>query len=87
MRAKNALQNVTARANVLDWSSCMDFVDTNIFLRYLTQDQPVAAQKCFELFQRVKQKEIQLATSESVLAEVVYGTTQTLYNLELRSTL
>lgn len=50
----------------------MDFVDTNIFLRYLTQDQPAAAQKCFELFQRVERKELQLATSESVLAEVVY---------------
>lgn len=50
----------------------MDFVDSNIFLRYLTQDQPVAAQKCFELFQRVQRKEIQLTTSESVLAEVVY---------------
>lgn len=50
----------------------MEFVDTNIFLRYLTQDHPAAAQKCFELFQRVKRKEIQLTTSESVLAEVVY---------------
>jgi uncharacterized protein len=50
----------------------MDFVDANIFLRYLTKDSPSAAQKCFELFQRVQRKEIQLVTSESVLAEVVY---------------
>lgn len=50
----------------------MDFVDANIFLRYLTKDSPSAAQKCFELFQRVQHKEIQLVTSESVLAEVVY---------------
>ncbi len=50
----------------------MEFVDTNVFLRYLTQDHPAAAQKCFELFQRLKRIEIRLATSESVLAEVVY---------------
>lgn len=50
----------------------MEFVDTNIFLRYFTQDQHAQAQKCFELFQRVKRKEIQLTTSEAVLAEVVY---------------
>lgn len=50
----------------------MDFCDTNIFIRYLTRDHPVHAQRCFELFQRAKRKEIQLMTSEAVLAEVVY---------------
>ncbi len=50
----------------------MDFVDTNIFIRYLTKDQPIPAQKCFELFQRVARKQVQITTSEAVLAEVVY---------------
>ena len=50
----------------------MDFLDTNIFLRYLTKDDPAKAQKCYELFQRIKRKEIRTTTSEAVLAEVVY---------------
>ena len=50
----------------------MEFVDTNIFLRYLTKDHTAAAQKCFELFQRVARNETQLTTSESILAEVVF---------------
>jgi predicted nucleic acid-binding protein len=50
----------------------MDFLDTNVILRYLTRDDPVKAERCFELFQRVKRREVRLTTSESVLAEVVY---------------
>lgn len=50
----------------------MEFLDTNIILRYLTKDDQVKALRCFELFQQVKRKEIQLTTSEAVLAEVVY---------------
>jgi predicted nucleic acid-binding protein len=50
----------------------MDFLDTNVILRYLTRDDPVKAERCFELFQRLKRKEVKLVTSESVLAEVVY---------------
>ena len=50
----------------------MDFLDTNIFLRYFTKDDPLKAQKCYELFQQIKRKERRATTSESVLAEVVY---------------
>jgi uncharacterized protein len=50
----------------------VEFLDANIFLRYLTRDDPVKAERCYELFQRMKRKEIQVITSESVLAEVVY---------------
>jgi len=50
----------------------MCFVDTNIFLRYLTNDDPTKARKCFELFQKAKVSQINLTTSESVIAEVVY---------------
>lgn len=47
-------------------------MDANIILRYLTKDDPVKAQQCYELFQRAKRKDVRLVTSESVLAEVVY---------------
>jgi predicted nucleic acid-binding protein len=59
----------------------MEFLDTNVILRYLTKDDPAKAERCYELFQRVKRKEIRLVTSESVLAEVVYVlSSRTLYN-------
>ncbi len=48
------------------------FVDTNIFLRHLTGDDPAKAQQCLALFQRAKQNELTLTTSEAVVAEVVY---------------
>ena len=50
----------------------MQFVDANLFIRFLTRDDPEKAQACFELFQKAKRREILLTTSESVLAEVVY---------------
>lgn len=50
----------------------MQFVDTNIFLRYLTNDDPTKAKNCLELFQRAKANKVALTTSESVIAEVVY---------------
>ncbi len=60
----------------------MEFLDTNVILRYLTKDDPAKAERCFELFQRVKEKEIRLTTSESVLAEVIYVlSSRSLYNL------
>jgi predicted nucleic acid-binding protein len=61
----------------------MSFVDTNIFIRYLTRDDPVKAQACFELFQQAEANEISLTTTEAVIAEVVYVLSSTrLYNLE-----
>ena len=50
----------------------MEFLDANVFLRYLTRDDPVKAEHCYDLFQRLKSKAIRAFTSESVLAEVVY---------------
>jgi predicted nucleic acid-binding protein len=59
----------------------MEFLDANIILRYLTRDDPEKAERCFELFQQLKRKEIRLVTSESVLAEVVYVlSSRSLYN-------
>jgi len=48
------------------------FVDTNIFLRYLTRDDPKKAEACFRLLERAKNSEVTLTTSESVIAEVVF---------------
>ncbi len=50
----------------------MEFVDTNIFIRYLTKDDPREAQACFELFQKAQRRGVQLTTSEAIIAEVVY---------------
>lgn len=50
----------------------MQFVDTNIVLRYLTQDDPEKAERCRHLFEQAQKGEIELTTSESVIAEVVY---------------
>lgn len=35
----------------------MRFVDSNIFIRYLTNDDPAKARDAFDLFQRVKRGE------------------------------
>jgi uncharacterized protein len=50
----------------------MDFIDANIFLRYLTRDDPAKAPACFELFQKAKAGEVVLTTTEATLAEVVF---------------
>ncbi|OGM27709.1 hypothetical protein A3D00_00440 [Candidatus Woesebacteria bacterium RIFCSPHIGHO2_02_FULL_38_9] len=50
----------------------MQFVDTNIFIRFLTNDEPVKAKKCFELFEQARLGKIKLQTTETVIAEIVY---------------
>ncbi len=60
----------------------MFFVDTNIFIRYLTKDDPEKAAACYRLFEQAKQGEVEITTSESVLAEVVFIlSSKRLYNL------
>ncbi len=60
----------------------MMFLDTNILLRHLLQDDPEKAQRCFELLQQAEQGEIRLTTSESVIGELVYVlSSPRLYNL------
>jgi len=48
------------------------FLDTTIFLRYLTHDDEQKYQACLELFQRAEQNQVSLVTTETVIAEVVY---------------
>ena len=60
----------------------MIFVDANVFLRYLTGDDPVKAQACFEFFQRLKRGDEEATTSEAIVAEIVYVlSSPRLYNL------
>lgn len=59
----------------------MQFIDANVFVRYLTSDDPDKAKRCLDLFQRVKQNEITITTSESVIAEVVYVLSSKIYGL------
>ncbi|MCB0167498.1 MAG: PIN domain-containing protein [Anaerolineae bacterium] len=58
------------------------FVDTNIFLRHLTNDHPEKAKACFELFKKAARDEVSLVTADWVIAEVVYVmSSKTVYNL------
>lgn len=50
----------------------MQFIDTNIFIRHLTNDVPEKAQACLELFRKAQRGEVALTTTEAVIAEVVY---------------
>ena len=48
------------------------FVDTNVFLRYLTNDDPGKANRVESLLDRAAAGEVRLLTTEMVLAEVVW---------------
>ena len=48
------------------------FVDTNIFIRYLTNDDPVKADRVEKLLNEAAAGKVRLITAEMVLAEVVW---------------
>ena len=48
------------------------FIDTNIFLRYLTKDDPSKYERCREVFQKAIDGEIEMATSGIVIAELIW---------------
>ncbi|MDA8433181.1 MAG: PIN domain-containing protein [Nitrospiraceae bacterium] len=48
------------------------FVDTNIFLRYLTKDDPAKYERCRELFKKAVEGKVSLETSGMVVAELVW---------------
>ena len=48
------------------------FVDTNIFLRYLTKDDPAKYERCREIFKKAMEGELSLFTSEMVIAELIW---------------
>ncbi len=48
------------------------FVDTNIFLRYLTKDDPSKYERCREMFKKALGGEIAISTSGMVIAELIW---------------
>lgn len=56
------------------------FVDTNVFLRFLTNDDPVKAKRVETLFRQAIKGQIQLITSLLVMAEIVW-TLESFYHL------
>src|SRR5690242_16894638 len=57
------------------------FVDTNIFIRYLTQDEPRMAEAARALLKRVEGGELTIVISESIVVEAVQVlSSKNLYN-------
>ncbi len=50
----------------------MEYLDTNIILRYLLKDDPDKAARAYALLQEVEQGNRTVATTEAVIAEVIY---------------
>ena len=48
------------------------FLDTNIFLRHLANDDPVKSRACLALIQGIERGEVTAWTSEMVIAEMVF---------------
>jgi uncharacterized protein len=48
------------------------FVDTNLFIRYLTNDDPAKADRVASLLDEAKAGKVRLVTAEMVLAETVW---------------
>lgn len=48
------------------------FVDTNIFLRFLTNDEPKKADEIEKIFRKCLEGEIKLYTSVLVIAEIIW---------------
>lgn len=48
------------------------FVDTNLFLRFLTNDVPAQADAVEKLLRQAEQNKIQLVTNSLVIAEIVW---------------
>ncbi len=57
------------------------FVDTNLFLRYLTNDVPAQADAVEELLRKAEQNKVSLITNGMVIAEIVW-TLESYYGLE-----
>ena len=50
----------------------MRFVDTNVFIRFLTNDVPQKADACEKIFRRAIEKKDSLFTTDLVIAEIVW---------------
>ena len=60
----------------------MEYLDTNVILRYLTQDDPRQAEQARLFLEQVEAGATTVTTSEAVIVEVVYVlSSRALYNL------
>lgn len=60
----------------------LPFVDTNIFIRYLTKDNPIQSQKAYEFMKTLESGPQKAETSEAVIVEIVHVlSSKILYNL------
>jgi len=50
----------------------MKFIDTNIFIRFLTDDVPEKADACEKIFKKAVEKKETLFTTHMVIAEIVW---------------
>jgi predicted nucleic acid-binding protein len=50
----------------------MQIVDTNIFIRFLTNDDPKKAEACRKLLKKAEQGKVELQTTESIISETVF---------------
>ena len=50
----------------------MKFIDTNIFIRFLTNDIPEKADACEHLFREAVEKNEKFFTTEMVIAEIIW---------------
>jgi predicted nucleic acid-binding protein len=50
----------------------MQFIDTNVFLRFLTRDDFAKAERVKALLEQAEQGEVELTTSESIICELVF---------------
>lgn len=50
----------------------MRFLDTNIFIRFMTDDVPEKADACEEIFKKAVEKKETLFTTDMVIAEIVW---------------
>jgi len=57
------------------------FIDTNLFIRYLTNDDPQKADRVERLLEQAAKGKIKLLTAEMVLAEIVW-VLESYYQLE-----
>jgi predicted nucleic acid-binding protein len=49
------------------------FLDTNIFLRHLRNDDPILSPKATAILRRIEQGEIEVRTSDTVIFETVFA--------------
>ncbi len=50
----------------------MRFIDTNIFIRFVAEDDPAKTEACGRLFARVREGREEVVCTETIIAEIAY---------------